>query len=507
MYKIEGINLNHGMTDKIEKILSEHWGDNYIFYERNYDEIYHLSSSLNYTGYCTHCREYIEFKQPKDIVSCPACDHSVKMKRMSAKYKDLGRQYFFNYGYCEKKDNSIILRIFHIKKSYHYTGELCRGEYVWDEYQRFCINENGEVSSSKNEFRNMSGLCKYSGDRWQEIKDIRNCDFEGYDVLNFDIVEKLLSNKFNIYNKSLYDNDHVSLNTNNILKTIGLINKYPAIKALYKKGYFGILSTIIHNKNLNELKLNQTQLNKILSFDVNKVKCAREEIDVAELASYRWLYKNNMELSKDNISLAGGLLSLGCSKMHEHTCQSLHVLFKYLRNQKNKTKSFNIHHYVDYIRNCEKLQYDIKQSNINKPTDLKAAHDRVSTLVVRFGNKHKQKDFANQVNSYRKTYEYFEDDKFAIIAPQTISAVVKEGRELSHCVGGYVDRIISGRSVILFVREKSDIYKRLVTLEWNPDLNKKVQNYGYKDKLPSKEVLDFISRWEKVVLKRIKRSA
>ena len=507
MNNIDLIDINRGMTDKIEKILSEQWGDNYMFYERNYDEIYQASSPFNYTGYCTYCGEYIEFNQPKDIVSCSACDHSVKLKRMSAKYNGLGRHYFYNYGYCEKIDKTTIVRIFHVKKSYVYTGELCRGEFVWDEFQRFCINENGEVSSIKNEFRNISGLCKYRDETWQEIKDIRDCDFLQYDVYNFEIVEKLLSKKFLEYFDGFDREYYEGLSSNRILKTIGLINKYPAIKALYRKGYFGIISTILKNKKLNQLNLKQTQVNKILRFDVNMLKRPKEEIYAVDLPMYRWLYKNNMKLSGENISLACGLLGLSSEDIHVKTSQSLQVLFKYLRNQMHKIDNFNMNHYVDYIINCEKLKYDISLSNINKPSDLKAAHDRVNTLVLRLKNKNKQIDFAKQVNSYRKTYEYFEDDKYAIIAPQTISAVVKEGRDLSHCVGGYVDRIIKGSSVILFIREKSDIYKRLVTLEWNPQLNKKVQNYGYKDELPPIEVLDFIARWEKVVLKRIKRSA
>ena len=277
-------------------------------------------------------------------------------------------------------------------------------------------------------------------------------------------------------------------------------------KVLYKNGFISICEELKYI-DTNIAIFNEVKISKILALDVNIIKAHYniEKFDIFKLIACREMASEGLGLyikEPKNVDIYQGL-----SSIRDVLSVDLEKIFKYLRNQQGKIKNFNMTFYTDYIKFCKSLNYDISNKVINRPVNLKIAHDRVSAIISNQKNKGKAHDFSNVVNSYRKIYEYFEDDKYAVIAPQTPSAVVKEGRELNHCVGGYINRIISGNSIILFIREKKDIYKRLVTLEWNPQLNKKVQNYGLDDELPSAEVLDFIARWEKVVIQRIKRSA
>ena len=277
-------------------------------------------------------------------------------------------------------------------------------------------------------------------------------------------------------------------------------------KVLYNNGFISICEELKYI-DTNIAIFNEVKISKILALDVNIIKAHYniETFDIFTLMSCRKMVAEGLgSYIKEprNVKIYQGLESI-----RDVLSVDIEKIFKYLRNQQGKTKNFNMTFYTDYIKNCKSLNYDINNKVINRPVNLKVAHDRVAAIISNQNNKGKVHSFSNTVNSYRKMYEYFEDDKYAVIAPQTPSAVVKEGRELNHCVGGYINRIISGTSIILFIREKKDIYKRLVTLEWNSRSNKIVQNYGLNDVLPTAEVMDFIARWEKVVIQRIKRSA
>lgn len=54
---------------------------------------------------------------------------------------------------------------------------------------------------------------------------------------------------------------------------------------------------------------------------------------------------------------------------------------------------------------------------------------------------------------------------YAIVAPASVEDIVREGKRLHHCVGGYADRHFNGVLEILFLRKVSAIDTPLITLE------------------------------------------
>ena len=56
---------------------------------------------------------------------------------------------------------------------------------------------------------------------------------------------------------------------------------------------------------------------------------------------------------------------------------------------------------------------------------------------------------------------------------------VREGHTLHHCVGNYIQNVVKGRTLILFIRKKDDPHNPYYTLELDP-MNKRIKQVrGY----------------------------
>lgn len=111
-------------------------------------------------------------------------------------------------------------------------------------------------------------------------------------------------------------------------------------------------------------------------------------------------------------------------------CQKLGI------EKPEKTKNF-IQYYVD-IKNA----YETAKEKINKE------------LLTKHYNKHEKA-------------LHFENDKYCVVFPTCGNDLVQEGIKQSNCVGGYVDKVVNGGTYVVFVRDKSNVNKPLITCEVN----------------------------------------
>ena len=86
-----------------------------------------------------------------------------------------------------------------------------------------------------------------------------------------------------------------------------------------------------------------------------------------------------------------------------------------------------------------------------------------------------------------------------IVYPDTPDDVVSEGHALHHCVGRYVESVSDGHCIILFLRRCSDESQPFYTIEVCD--NKAVQVRGMQNCDMTPEVKDFITAWERCVLR------
>ena len=151
---------------------------------------------------------------------------------------------------------------------------------------------------------------------------------------------------------------------------------------------------------------------------------------------------------------------------------------------------------VRYLEDYWNALYNVYRSmppELLYPKDLQRAHDE---MVLRV--KEKEDAEINAKISERLTelssLSYENNDMGLMIRPAASQAeLIKEGKILHHCVGGYAKAHADGKTTILFIRKIDDPDIPFYTLEFKN--GKVLQNRGDRNCARTKEVIDFENDW------------
>lgn len=149
--------------------------------------------------------------------------------------------------------------------------------------------------------------------------------------------------------------------------------------------------------------------------------------------------------------------------------------------------------YFDYLNMRRQRGYDLHNTVFLFPKDLRGAHDKMVQEVNQEQIEKRDREIQGKYPSIQKNYRklrkmyFYEDADFLIRPARSAEEIVKEGRELHHCVGGdtYLSRHDKGESTVLFLRPKAAPETPYVTVEIKGDGIR--QWYGAYDKKPDKE--------------------
>jgi hypothetical protein len=146
--------------------------------------------------------------------------------------------------------------------------------------------------------------------------------------------------------------------------------------------------------------------------------------------------------------------------------------------------------YEDYLSMQIKIFGKIKEKY---PKHLKTEHD-IMALKVNMAEM-----ISKSENFVERSMEIFElaytGKKYSVIIPETPQQLADEGINLSHCVGGYVDRIINGDCHILFLRKTHTPNQSLLTLQLcKGRIN---QAHGHHHRKITEEERKFFINWGK----------
>lgn len=113
----------------------------------------------------------------------------------------------------------------------------------------------------------------------------------------------------------------------------------------------------------------------------------------------------------------------------------------------------------EYLEICKKM--DI---NPQKEKDFfRLYKDTLNTYYLyqkEFDNGCLKRHYANQRKAFSFSYGQYE-----IVIPQNTQDIVKEGQEMHHCVGSYVNKVVNNDCYIVFVRNKNDLTTPYITAE------------------------------------------
>lgn len=146
----------------------------------------------------------------------------------------------------------------------------------------------------------------------------------------------------------------------------------------------------------------------------------------------------------------------------------------------------------DYIYFAEKLKYDLTRSDVIYPKNLKQAHDNASGAIAIKKDQDAFEKYQKRYAALEKRYA-FSNGEYQIVIPIGVNDIIEEGKILSHCVGGYAERHMKGKTTILFMRKCNAPAERLVTIEVKG--NRICQNYGSHDRHVTSDEQKFINTW------------
>lgn len=472
----------------------------YIFYE------YKRNQKI---GFCSRCHKYVQIKEPKHRkeTKCPHC--KVKAKYIVAsKIKSLR---VIGYGEIIQKINGgIVVRRFKQTQSY-WEKDYKKPSIYTNELKRDLIFNDGTYK-------------KYS---WESYKNkfLRwiPCEWS-YFYSNIKLYKRNLSmidapiikhSAFKLWNKlprSLYH-------------YLSTERKHPVIEMLARIGMFRLAKELLDMPEYQwedfedgpVISEKDTELHKILCIDKSRLSRLRA-ID-GNITALRWLQN---EKGMDTVWSDEMIRDFSENKLDICDFEdnmpigiSFVKAYNYLKKQslllgETLYQTFII--WTDYLDMAEKMKMNVSLSQINRPKNLKAAHDECILLREAESMEKQAKQIEKKwkkVNSQfpkLKKYEYKNGD-YQIIAPEKIVDIVKEGTILKHCVHTcdyYFDRIQRDESYLFFLRHSDRPDMPWYTLEVEPSGNiRQKRTTGDNQNADFQEAVTFLKKWQKFFQKQL----
>lgn len=167
--------------------------------------------------------------------------------------------------------------------------------------------------------------------------------------------------------------------------------------------------------------------------------------------------------------------------------------------------------YVDYLEDVKVLHLG-KTEDVLFPKNFGPAHERLAEQrrdkeeeIRKATIKKKDRMLRAMLPELKELYMGTRaEGSFVMVLPTCKEDFNREGRENHNCVGGsYFDKMLEGKSVVLFLRKAEAPDNAFCTVEM--DGSRIVQCRAIRNATPPKEVTEFMERYAKEVDKRIRR--
>ena len=187
-------------------------------------------------------------------------------------------------------------------------------------------------------------------------------------------------------------------------------------------------------------------------------------------------------------------------------------LARYMIGQKRT--AYELHLLKDYRDAAEYLGRDLTVPSIRWPKRLWEAHDECAKSANRLREEERERTKKAASEGYtqglypilKKRFEY-ECGDYEAIVPERLEDIALEGKQMRHCVAGYIDRHAQGKLAIIFIRRVTAPMIPLWTAELTPE-GTLTQIQGYHndiDKKPRGADAAWVDGWIREVKRRIRK--
>lgn len=457
---------------------------------------------------CSRCGKHIvlaKFKlSHKDRTTCPKCGadgevvHAWRRARTQAKY------YFTYFERALYDKEAIIARSFAVYRCICAdTGEIF-DDYVPREYY---LMRKGEAIHWTHE-------CDFWGNEWwSKRRSLYSKDYvmelSGYQVwLGLDRLKPLLKDSWLKY--SQLDAFIRLTGAEGAFRYIELYQKHPQLEYIMKMGLWNIIAEGLQCRSFRNIFNWKGKTPKDLfgvpigKGDMLALSALAVDMDTFHLALY--LKKNSRFSLTDLAQKRKELERLS----HFDTCEMFDTLKGYgvcseetlkyiLRQQQKKKRYYSIRgvliDWIDYLQDCGKLGLNLEDTAVLKPHDLQRAHQNIIAQLKIKADEELDKQIA-QLKEERKRYNFAASGFIAKVAENS-SELIKEGKTLHHCVGGYADRHAKGKCTIILIRRLEEPEVPFYTMELVGPEKRIIQVRGNHNCGMTQEVEAFVESYKK----------
>ena len=452
-----------------------------------FDHGYVFFSNLNKRrerkGYCTCCRKRFTVKDPvkhKMKSQCPKCGRNIFYwaDRYFSSISDKGGLW-----YADRKDDKVLLQYFNIERYFcvDHSPHLC------------CTPVSRTVMDTEMQTYWSSYLTSsmyYYGWNWTTfVKSLP--DRDKYGTVYPDNLDMVFGNKWHNMNlKSLFSQYKDKVNLVQLLRKI---SQFPVVEYLCKMG----LTTFVSKIDPRTLNLSGTNFEEVMGVSKQYLPLYREIGITPD--------EHSIIVQNKGFTTAEQIQRLRETKISTWqydrilTCLEYMTLNKFLNYYSKQClldkKDFDrpLVHLSDYISMCEEYGIRITKRNLF-PKDIKSAHDMLLKKLEPLRKEKTEKLASNATALMYSLFKRYIKDNLIIVIPVDRIDFIREGQELSHCVGSsqYYENHMKGSRMIFFIRSVQVPNEAFYTAEINMLQFTVLQCYGYGDCVAPPKVKQFI---------------
>lgn len=467
-------------------------------------------------AYCTACRHEVRIAAAKHNTSglCPRCKKKITFKCRGRRGRIFDRE---TVQVLQKAEgNGLVLRIIKVYRSFA-DSDIPNHFEIWENARQFItLSSSGQCSVDAYYYHYKAGydLTPWCNgyrpvfDRW---KYNFTADMSG--VLYQRNLSDTLKDTPWAYSQLEAFSGIASFS--GVATFLSAYIKRPKIEHLIKMKLYRLVGGIIYGgysySALQAINFNGENMRAILGIDRPYFPLLRElNPSIDQLHLIRQLLQADHKPSTEQIKwfIASKISNADAAKeLLAH--MSVHKLQRYVEQQfapEDEAALKRVDYYKmntlitdyhDYLCMCKELQYDVKNSFILFPRELKAAHDSVAKTLKDKRTAEHEKAIAGSFDEWQKRYQY-QGKELMMIPPHSAKEIVDEGAALHHCVRLYVKNVAEKKSVILFVRSVDEPDKSLCTVEVKD--GQVTQARGFDNEEPPAQIAAFIEQWKQRVL-------
>ena len=467
-------------------------------------------------AFCTACRHEVSIAAAKHNASgtCPRCKKKITFKSRGKRGRIFDRE---TVQVLQKAEgNRLVLRIIKVYRSFA-DSDVPNHFEVWENARQFItLSSSGQCSVDayyyhyKAEY-DLTPWCNGYRPVFDQWKYNFTADMSG--VLYQRNLSDTLKDTPWAYSQLEAFSGIASFS--GVATFLSAYIKRPKIEHLIKMKLYRLVSGIIYGgysySALQAINFNGENMRAILGIDRPYFPLLRElDPSIDQLHLIRQLLQADHKPSTEQIKwfIANKISNADAAKeLLAH--MSVHKLQRYAERQfapEDEAALKRVDYYKmntlitdyhDYLCMCKELQYDVKNSFILFPHELKAAHDSVAKTLKDKRTAEHEKAIAGSFDEWQKRYQY-QSKELMMIPPHSAKEIVNEGAALHHCVSLYVKNVAEKKSVILFVRSVDEPDKSLCTVEVKDGQVTQARGFGNEE--PPEQITAFIEQWKQRVL-------